>query len=192
MPPRRILIVYASRYGQTAKIARCMADRLRASGANVVLSNVKDVPRIIAPATYDGVIVGASINFGKHPRSIRRFARANRDTLQGIHSAFFSVSGAEASPNEASREVARQYIANFIRETGWKPAMSESIAGAMAYTKYSPLMRWMIRRISQKEGGPADTARNHEFTDWEQVRRFTERFAKELGEPETAVAASTS
>ncbi|HEY9450104.1 MAG TPA: flavodoxin domain-containing protein [Gemmatimonadaceae bacterium] len=190
MSPRRILIVYASHYGQTARIAESMADRLRAAGATVVLTRVGDFPRQIAPESFDGVIVGASINFGKHQRSIRRFVRANRDELQRIPSAFFSVSGAECSPDEAPRAMAKQYIANFVRETDWQPAMTESVAGAMAYTKYSPLVRWMIKRISQKEGGPADTTRDYEYTDWEQVRRFADRFAEALRTPEP-VAATT-
>jgi menaquinone-dependent protoporphyrinogen oxidase len=191
MPPRRILIVYASHYGQTAKIGRHIADRLRASGATVLLSSVNDVPRLIPPASYDGVIIGASINFGRHPRSIRRFARANREVLQTTPSAFFSVSGAECSPDEVARATAQRYIENFRRETGWQPAMSESIAGAMAYTKYSPMMRWIMKRISQKEGGPADTTRDHEYTDWDQVGRFADRYSGTLNVPDVAVAATT-
>lgn len=190
MSPRRILIVYASHYGQTAKIAHSVADRMRAAGATVLLTDVSDFPRPIARGSFDGVIVGASINFGKHPRSIRHFVRTNRDELQRIHSAFFSVSGAECSPDEAPRAMAKQYIANFVRETGWQPAMTESVAGAMAYTKYSPLLRWMIKRISRKEGGPADTTRDYEYTDWEEVRRFADRFAEAQRTPE-AVSAAT-
>lgn len=190
MPARRILLVYASHYGQTAKIARYVADRLRASGATVLLSSVNDVPHRIPPAAYDGVIIGASINFGKHQRTIRRFARANRELLQGIPSAFFSVSGAACSPDEASRAMAQQYIANFQRETGWHSAIAESIAGALPYTKYSPIMRWIIKRISQKEGGPADVTRDYEFTDWDQVGRFADRYIGTLTAPEGAPVAA--
>ena len=191
MSPRRILIVYASHSGQTARIAQSIADRLRADGATVLLTNVGDFPRQIAPESFDGVIVGASINFGKHQRSVRRFVRANRDELQRIPSAFYSVSGAACSPDEAPRAMAKQYIANFVRESGWQPALTESVAGAMAYTKYSPLMRWMIKRISRKEGGPADTTRDYEYTDWEQVRRFEDRFGEALRTPEASGAATT-
>ena len=87
--------------------------------------------------------------------------------------------------------MAKKYIADFLRETGWQPMMTGSIAGAMAYTKYSPIMRWMIKRISRKEGGPADTTRDYEYTDWEQVRRLADRFTDALKAPEAAVAATT-
>ena len=190
MPRRRTLIVYASHYGQTAKVAHFVASRLREAGGMVTLSRVDDFRGGMTPGQFDGAIVGASINFGRHQRSIRRFVRANRHELEQIPSAFFSVSGAECSPDEAPRAVAKKYIANFVRETGWQPTMTESIAGAMAYTKYSPVMRWMLKWISQKEGGPADTSRDYEYTDWEQVRRFADRFAEELKAPEAAVAAT--
>lgn len=178
MSPPRILIVYASHYGQTAKVARFVADRLLSTGAAVQASRVSDFPRLMEPGSFDAVIVGASINFGKHQRSIRRFARANRDELQRIPSAFYSVSGAECSPDEAARATAKRYIANFVRETGWRPAMTESIAGATPYTKYPPLVRWVIQRISRKDGRPADSSRDYEYTDWEQVGRFADRFAE--------------
>lgn len=184
MSPRRILIVYASHYGQTAKVAQFVAERLVSMGATVRLSKVGDFPRLIAPGLYDGVIIGASINYGKHQRSIRRFARANRDELQRLPSAFYSVSGAACSPDEAPRATARQYIADFVRETGWQPAITESVAGAMAYTKYAPPVRWLLKLIARKEGGPADTTRDYEYTDWEQVRRFADRFAEAQRVPE--------
>jgi menaquinone-dependent protoporphyrinogen oxidase len=180
MSRRRILIVYASHYGQTAKVAHFIADQLRQAGDMVTLSRVEDFRGSIAPGQFNGAIIGASINFGKHQRSIGRFVRENREELGRMPSAFLSVSGAACSPHELPRAAAQQYIANFLRETGWHPTFTESIAGAMPYTKYSPFVRWMIGRISRKEGGPTDTSKDYEFTDWAQVRRCTERFVAEL------------
>jgi menaquinone-dependent protoporphyrinogen oxidase len=191
MSRHRILIVYASHYGQTARIAHFIADELRAAGDMVTLSRVEDSRRGMAPGQFNGAIVGASINFGKHQRSITRFVRENVEELGRIPSAFFSVSGAACSPDRAVRATAQQYISDFLRRTGWQPATTESIPGAMAYTKYSPFMRWLIGRISRKEGGPADTSRDYEFTDWEEVRRFAHRFAATLPQEDrpTALAA---
>ena len=190
MSRRRILIVYASHYGQTARIAHFIADQLRTAGDMVTLSRVEDFRGGMVAGQFNGALVGASINFGKHQRSIGRFVRENREELERIPSAFFSVSGAACSPDEKARTTAQQYIANFLRETSWHPTTTESIAGAMAYTKYSPLVRWMIGRISRKEGGPQDTSRDYEFTDWEKVRSFAERFVTELPQEERATASA--
>jgi hypothetical protein len=32
--------------------------------------------------------------------------------------------------------------------------------------------------MSKRRGGPTDTSRDHEFTDWKAVDRFAERLAK--------------
>lgn len=188
MRPRRILIVYGSNHGQTAKIARYMADLLTASGDRVTLARVDEFPRRIVPGRFDGVIVGASVNFSRHQRSVRRFVRANREMLDTMPTAFFSVSGAAAGADEASRAAARGYVDDFLRETGWNPAITDAIAGAMAYTKYPAPTRWMLKRIAQKSGGPTDTSRDHEFTDWAQVQLFVEAFAATVPREAEALA----
>jgi hypothetical protein len=37
-----------------------------------------------------------------------------------------------------------------------------------------------MKRIAKKEGGPIDTARDHELTDWDAVARFATRMADEI------------
>jgi menaquinone-dependent protoporphyrinogen oxidase len=53
----------------------------------------------------------------------------------------------------------------------------------MAYTKYSLLLRLLLKYIAHRAGGPTDTSRDHEFTDWIQVERFATDFAAGLPEP---------
>ena len=180
MPARRILILYGTSYGQTAKIARRMDDLLTASGETVILVDASNQPRGLTPREFDGVIVGGSIIRGRHQKSVRRFVHVHWDVLNAMPSAFFSVSGAAASPDQVTRAEARRFVDAFLGETGWRPALSETIAGAMAYTKYNPIVRWIVKRASKPSGGPTDTSRDHEFTDWAQVQRFAEEFAATL------------
>ena len=177
MPTHRILIVYASSHGQTEKIARRMADLLSASGHSVSVADTANLPRDLDPGNFDGVIVGASINYGRHQRSAVRFVRAHRDALNAMPSAFFSVSGSAASPQESGRAAARECLDAFLKQTGWQPQHAEIVAGNMAYTKYSPFIRWLTSRIARKSGGPTDTSRDHEFTDWTQVEQFARALA---------------
>src|SRR5688572_27138828 len=135
MPARRILILYGTSYGQTAKIARRMGDLLTASGETVTLVDASNQPRGLTPREFDGVIVGGSIIRGRHQKNVRRFVDVHRDALNAIPSAFFSVSGAAASPDRAVQADARRFVDAFLGETGWHPELSEPIAGAMAYTR---------------------------------------------------------
>jgi menaquinone-dependent protoporphyrinogen IX oxidase len=177
---RRILVVYGTSYGQTARIARRMAAVLRKSGESVTLVNSAAGWHEIAPSEFDAIIVGGSIIRGRHQREITHFVSANRDALNAMPSAFFSVSGAAASVQDASHAEARRFVTEFLRRTGWCPTVTETIGGAMAYTKYNPILRWIVRRASKPWGGPTDTSRDHEFTDWAQVERFVTAFAGTL------------
>ena len=129
------------------------------------------------PAAYDGIIVGASVIRGRHQRSVRDFVRAHCASLNAMPTAFFSVSGSAASPDERGGAEARRCVEIFLGETHWRPAITDTIAGAMAYTKYGPLLRWILKQIAKRNGGPTDTSREHEMTDWQQVQHFVERFA---------------
>jgi len=188
MLPRRILIVYGTTHGQTEKVARRVADRLRAAGHIVTLTDADELPRFLSARDFEAVAVGSSVTFGKHQRCVRRFVRAQCDALNQRPTAFFSVSGSAAGRTDAQWAEAQRCIDEFLRETGWRPQQVASVAGAMAYTKYNPLLRWLIRRIAEKNGGPTDTSRDHEMTDWAQVDRFADAFEATLVAAPTAAA----
>jgi menaquinone-dependent protoporphyrinogen oxidase len=173
---RRVLVLYGSTYGHTATIARRIGAVLEADGNLVTLRAGDAIPRGTSPRDFDGVVIGASVIAGRHQRAVRAFARQHHHALNDVPSAFFSVSASAASFDEHGRSLARECLAKFLRQTGWYPALTESIAGAIRYTRYNPLVRWWMRRICAKAGGPTDTSRDHELTDWVQVERFAEAF----------------
>ena len=177
MSPQRILIVYGSTHGQTAKIGRHIGNLLRTLGRTVTLVDADALPHALAPRDFDGVIIGSSITYRRHQPAVLRFVRAHRDVLSAKPSAFFSVSASAAGRTEEERDGARRCVNRFLRQTGWRPGVTATIGGAMVYTKYNPFLRWITRYISAKSGGPTDTSRDHELTDWAGVRRFVEDFA---------------
>lgn len=183
MARHRILIAYATSYGQTAKIARRMADLLMASDDAVTLVNVRNHPRDFHLGEFDGVIIGGSIIAGRHHHSLAHFVREHAAALNATPSAFFSVSGSAASRKEIERARAREFVARFLADTGWHPLLTDIIGGAMAYTKYNPFVRWFIRRATRAAGGPTDTSHDHEMTDWSQVERFVNEFAEAMPVP---------
>lgn len=183
-----ILIVHGTSYGQTAKIALRMADHLRASGAHVDLVDSDRIPRGLNVRAYDGVLIGGSVTFGGHKRSLKRFVRARRVALDTMPTGFFSVSGSQASTNAVEREQGWVMLEQFTRGTAWRPTVCVSLAGAIAYRKYNVLVRLMLRHLMVKEGGPTDTTRDHELTDWTEVQRFAESFATLLRPREVPAA----
>ncbi|MBX6330317.1 MAG: flavodoxin domain-containing protein [Gemmatimonadaceae bacterium] len=174
MSAHRMLIVYGTTWGQTAKIAAKIGELLTNRGCAVTLAKGDELPRDLRVEEYDGVIVGASMIARRYQRYIERFIVRYRGALNAMPTAFFAVSGSAGSRNEKEREAAEHILRAFLERTGWRPRLTASIAGAITFTKYGWFTRWMMKRISRLEGGGTDTSRDYEYTDWDQVAQFAD------------------
>ena len=170
-----ILIVYGTTHGQTAKIASALQDTLVQRGCRVTITNVKEPTPPLA--LFQGVMVGASVIARGHQPAVAAFIGENLTALNAMPSAFFSVSASAGSSLESGRAAAGRLRDEFLAKTGFHPALSTSIAGAIKYTKYNFLLRWYMKKASRMNGGSTDTSRDHEYTDWTQVRTFADQFA---------------
>jgi menaquinone-dependent protoporphyrinogen oxidase len=171
-----VLVVYGSTYGQTERIATRIATMLRQGGHRAELHRGDRLPAGLALESYQAAVIAASVLYGHHQRYIIAYVRAHAEWLNRVPSAFVSVCGAAGSnPSEA-----QSFVDRLLQATGWRPGMIRSFTGAVAYTKYSWLMRWWLKRISRTKGLPTDTSRDWDYTEWEEVDRFALRFAATL------------
>ena len=172
----RVLIAYTSKDGQTARIASRIRD-VAGSVDGVVATAVRiaDIKESDA-ALADVFIVAGPIRGGQHDRRLKRFVRDHLGILAARSSALVSVSGAMARFN--GRDEAQTYAQKLLDATGWNPDRVELVAGAIRYTRYNFILRWVMRRISDKHGLDTDTSRDFEYTDWEAVDRFAREFVK--------------
>ena len=190
-----ILVLYATREGQTRKIAEHVADALRSRGLTADVHDVAETqPQL---AEYGAAVLAASLHAGKHEREFVRFVKEHREQLERMPAAFLSVSLAEAGAEDARRtpearaEAARQVqetLDRFYEQTGWRPTATLPVAGALLYTKYGFLIRFIMKQISKKEGGSTDTTHDHEYTDWSALDRFVDALVQSGFRPGAAVA----
>ena len=126
----KILIVYASTDGQTAKIASRIADTLRAAGRTVEVSDIHGG----APSLKDAsaILIGASLRFGKYQKEIEAFARKNRVAIDQLPNAFFAVSMSAARQAPRSQAEVVGSIDRFVQLTGWTPRQRVPFGGAAA------------------------------------------------------------
>lgn len=178
MSEPRVLIVFTTKRGHTRAVAKRMAEVVAARGLGAVLADLARVPDRLPVDDVDGVILAGPVHFGRHPRRLRAFAKRNRAALEGLPSAFVSVSGAAMGDDPEHRSEARGYADGFAERTGWTPDRTCLAGGAVAYTKYNPLLRRVMRSISRKEGRSTDTSRDHDYTDWDAVEGFAEEFGE--------------
>ncbi|HTR57955.1 MAG TPA: flavodoxin domain-containing protein, partial [Casimicrobiaceae bacterium] len=193
---KAVVILYATREGQTRRIAEHLAKMLRAHDCAVdVLDVAQDSPTAFDLARYAAAIVASPVHIGKHERSVVAFVKKHRAQLHRIPCTFLSVSLSHAGavdPNataERRRSAAanvQKMIAEFLRQTGWKPTRVHPVAGALLYRQYGVVIRLMMLFIARLVGTSTDTTRDHEYTDWREV----EAFAAELAESVNGAARS--
>jgi len=171
-------IVYATSEGQTRRIAERIAHVLREMGLDSVAFDVRSrAAERIAWERVDAVVLGASLHLAHHQREAARFARKHHRELNGRPSAFFSVSLSAASDEREEIDAVRQIARKFTEAADWHPERILCFPGSLAYTRYGPVTRFVMKRIAKSHGGPTDTSRDHELTDWDEV----DRFAQEIG-----------
>jgi menaquinone-dependent protoporphyrinogen oxidase len=185
----KIGVLYATREGHTARIADRVAAGLIARGLLAEIRNVRDPDSIPPLDRYCAVILAASVHAGKHEPEMVKFVKERLEELQSMPAAFLSVTlseaGAErpdATPEEHARFSAdvQSVLDTFFNETGWHPQHVKPVAGALLYTKYNFLIRFIMKRIARKSGGDTDTSRDYEYTDWLALDRFVEELSREL------------
>ena len=177
----RAVVFYATREGQTRRIAEHIATDLRSANVEVDLHNVRTSPLPIDWLRYDWACVAASVHAGHHEPEMIAFVKAHRQELERLRGAFLSVTLSEAGAEderaprqrrEQSAADAQRMIDVFVQETGWRPARVLPVAGALAYSQYNVIIRFVMKRIARKAGAPTDTSRDYEFTDWPALDRF--------------------
>jgi menaquinone-dependent protoporphyrinogen oxidase len=176
----RVAIFFATREGHTRRIAARIAADLDTRGALVDVYNVRTAGPIDW-SCYSFACVAASVHGGVHEREMIAFVKKHLRELERLSASFVSVSLSEAGaedehrPEDHRRQSAaevRQMIEAFTKSTGWRPARTLAAAGALNYSKYNLLIKFVMKRIARRMGAPVDTSRDYDFTSWPAVDRF--------------------
>ena len=181
-----ILIVYGTTEGQTQKIAEFAANRIRELHHDVQLLNCEDRDIAIDTDKVDAVLAAASVHHWQHQTSMVDFMIEHRHWIADKPNAFISVSLSEVF--EDDRAEAHLYIDQFADETGWRPKLTLSLAGALRYKEYDFLRLWALRFMASMKGAPTDVQHDHEYTDWDQLKTFVEDFVTIAAEQAPATA----
>ena len=170
----RVLIIYATHYGQTRLIAERIAQRLRLRDHSVDVVDVR-APSLPVPERYDVVVIGSRVELGRHAIGVIEYVLEHHETLCAMPTAFFSVSMAAARA-DAGSDPSGYMMATFA-ELDWYPAQSVAFAGGLPYRRYGRILRWVMKRIAHGAGHTTDATRDHEFTNWEAVTTFADKIA---------------
>jgi menaquinone-dependent protoporphyrinogen oxidase len=187
-----ILILYATREGQTRHIAEHLAATARMRDVTADVVDAKRLPPDFSLDSYSAAVLAASVHKQKHEPEMVEFVKHHRAALEHLPTVFLSVSlseaGAEdpaATPDRRAQSAAdaQKMIHEFLTETGWHPSHIRAVAGALLYTKYNFLIRLVMKRIAHHAGESTDTSHDHEYTDWQALDRILDELKSDLPPP---------
>ena len=177
---RNVLILYATREGQAAKVARRIGEHIEAAGQSVRVIDAADTSAVrqIDLDAFDLLVFGASMHAGGIESELVRFIDDNAARIVAKRKSFFLVLLSAAVEDEAVRS---EWLSDAANKTSEQLPIDfedmEMIAGALAYSRYPLPVKWLMKRIAKQAGQSTDTSRDYEYTDWKQVALYAERLA---------------
>lgn len=171
-----ILMVYSTTDGHTVKICERMQQVIETQGHKVVLSCI-DAKPAVDPCSFDKIVIGASIRYGKHQPQVYAFIKANRKQLDSRPCAFFTVNVVARKQGKNQPEN-NPYMQKFLIQADWQPGELAVFAGKINYPAYTFWDSQVIRFIMWMTKGPTDRNAVVDFTDWQKVDDFGQVIAK--------------
>lgn len=172
----KLLIIYSTTEGQTKKIGEFLRDEATKNNHDVEIMDVRN--STVSPVDFDTIVIAASVHAGKYQPRVEQYIMEHNDELNDVKGAFISVSLTAAGDDAVAWKNLKKITSDFLIETGWEPDVVEYVAGALRYSKYNFIKKWIMRMIAKKSGGGTDTTRDYEYTDWNQVRNILEQLDK--------------
>lgn len=182
-----VLLLYSTTEGQTRKVADRIAATIRAAGHETLVHDMASDEPTPPVGTFDALIAAASVHQGYHQDSAVNFMSAAAGALRGMPAAFVSVSLSAAMAD--GREEARQYVDRFLETTGWTPAMTLLLGGAIRLSDYDYFERQVMKYILAQKG-VTDLATDYECTDWAALESFVRSFLDQAAKAEARPAAA--
>jgi len=186
----KVLIVYGTTEGQTAKIAKFVGNRLILQHHQALTIDVALGMEATDPAGFDAILIAASVHAGHYQPGVIEYIQRHVGAITTRRNAFLSVSLAAAGHDPEDQAGLEHCVAQFCKETGWTPERVHHVAGAFRYTQYDFLKRWAMKYIAYRKGAPTDTSRDYELTDWDDLARFVDAFTATAPELEKRALAA--
>ena len=165
----KYLFLYSTTDGHTKRICEYIGNILKHKNHEIKIEPISlELKKL---SEYDAIILGASIRYGKHQKSVFNFINKHKDLLETKKSAFFSVN-VVARKSEKNSPNTNPYMKKFLKTSSWQPNKLGVFAGKVDYPSYKFFDKYIIRMIMWITKGPTDTSQSYEFTDWNVVENF--------------------
>jgi menaquinone-dependent protoporphyrinogen oxidase len=166
---RDMELFYATRDGQSRRIAERIANRLADHGIPTLphdLAGALPTPSSLAAARL--VVVVAAVRYGRPLPEAEQFLASYRTLREPPQLVLLSVNLTARKPGKDTVE-GNAYLRRSIARHRLAPVLALAIAGRLDYSRYGWLDRQVIRFIMKLTGGPTDPKTCIEYTPWDVV-----------------------
>lgn len=177
-------LYYATRDGQSRRIAERIADRLAERGVPVSpqgLAGALPAAQELEQARL--VTLVAAVRYGRHLPEGEKFLALYQRLRAPPPLVFLSVNLTARKPGKDTAE-GNVYLRRLIARRRLAPALALALPGRLDYPRYGWLDRQAIRFIMSLTGGPTDPKTSVEFTAWDAVDDVALRIAELFGRTE--------
>ena len=171
-----VLVLYSTTDGHTVEICKRIKRTVESRGDIVKLLDLKDGADL-SSESFDKIVIGASIRYGKHQPLVKDFIDKHQAILEAHPNALFSVNVVARKPEKNQPET-NPYLQKFLKKISWQPQLLDVFAGRIDYPSLGFVDKHMIRFIMWMTKGPTDPNAVVEFTDWDRVEAFAEKIAE--------------
>lgn len=181
--PLNVLIVYGTTEGHTRHICQFIEQVLaEQEHYSTICDAALGGP---GPDSKDVCFVAGSLHVGNYQSTVVEYVRRHHEALNGMPSAFLSVSLSAAGENPEDWQGLEQCVARFLHATEWKPTTVHHVAGAIRYSHYDFFKRFVLKFIAKQRGQVTTTGRDYDMTDYAELKRFVLGFIEEREERPT-------
>ncbi|HWJ07560.1 MAG TPA: menaquinone-dependent protoporphyrinogen IX dehydrogenase [Steroidobacteraceae bacterium] len=172
-----VLVLYMSRGGHTARIARRLCAGIDAAGGRGEMMCLLEADKEgVDWQRYDVVALGAPVLYGTYDRSVFDFIARYRPHLEARRNSFFNVSVVARTPEKATI-AGNRYMQKFLELSPWRPGDLKVIAGKVDYPSWPWHEQLMIQMIMKMTHGPTDRTAVIDYTDWADVAAYGRHLA---------------
>ena len=128
---KSVLVLYWSRGGHTARIARRICESVDDGGGRAEMMDLNEaVHEGVDWGRYDVVALGAPVLYGTYHKDVFAFIAQYKASLEAKPSSFFNVSVVARTPEKATVE-GNRYMQKFLQLSPWRPKDLKVIGGNM-------------------------------------------------------------
>lgn len=172
----KTLIVYGTRWGSTADIAKKIGEVIVSNGNTTEIVNAKETLSKVDP--YDLVVIGSGISMGKWTKETLEFLKVNADSLRNKKTALF-VSCGLILRDGGVEKTQKDYLAKVADTYELQPVDFGAFGGCIDFNGDYGILGSLFVKSSKNKCRKIgiDTTKRYDFRNWADISNWAEKVA---------------